>query len=244
MLLLSNVVSAAIIGGKNENTFTALAAVLGIAIATGLLNGAGVYFLKIPAMIMTLATGTALYGLAFIYCNGAPGGYASEILGNMTNSRILTMFSGVILVWIVLSALIILLLHRTTFGRSLYAIGSNRESAVYAGIHVCGVTLGAYVIASAMAALTGYFLLGYTGTSYMSTGVGYNMDSIAAVVIGGASIMGGSGSYVGTIAGVCIMVLINSLLTILHMDEAVKQIVQGLLIVLLLVTVYGRKDKR
>ena len=70
------------------------------------------------------------------------------------------------------------------------------------------------------------------------------MDSIAAVVIGGTSIAGGSGGYVGTIAGVCIMVLINSLLTILHMPEAVKQIVQGLLIAVLLLVVSGRKKER
>ena len=91
-LLLANVVSAAIISGKSENTLLAFLTVLGIGIAAGLINGAGVYFLKIPAMIITLATGMVLYGLSYIYCNGAPGGYASDILSSLVNSRFLSIF--------------------------------------------------------------------------------------------------------------------------------------------------------
>ena len=231
-LLLANVVSAAIISGKSENTLLAFLTVLGIGIAAGLINGAGVYFLKIPAMIITLATGMVLYGLSYIYCNGAPGGYASDILSSLVNSRFLSIFSGASVIWIVLSALCIVLLSRTTVGRSIHAIGTNRTASVYS------------VIASVMAALSGFLLLGYTGTSYMSTGSGYNMDSIAAVVIGGTSIVGGSGGYIGTIAGVGIMILINSLLTVLNVPEAVKQIVQGSLIIVLLLAVYKRKKMR
>ena len=243
-LLLANVVSAAIISGKSENTLLAFLTVLGIGIAAGLINGAGVYFLKIPAMIITLATGMVLYGLSYIYCNGAPGGYASDILSSLVNSRFLSIFSGASVIWIVLSALCIVLLSRTTVGRSIHAIGTNRTASVYSGINVCLTTLGIYVIASVMAALSGFLLLGYTGTSYMSTGSGYNMDSIAAVVIGGTSIVGGPGGYIGTIAGVGIMILINSLLTVLNVPEAVKQIVQGSLIIVLLLAVYKRKKMR
>lgn len=195
-------------------------------------------------MIITLATGMVLYGLSYIYCNGAPGGYASDILSSLVNSRFLSIFSGASVIWIVLSALCIVLLSRTTVGRSIHAIGTNRTASVYSGINVCLTTLGIYVIASVMAALSGFLLLGYTGTSYMSTGSGYNMDSIAAVVIGGTSIVGGSGGYIGTIAGVGIMILINSLLTVLNVPEAVKQIVQGSLIIVLLLAVYKRKKMR
>lgn len=243
-LLLSNVVSAAIISGQNENTLLAFAVVLGIGIAAGIVNGVGVYFLKIPAMIITLATGMVLYGLSYIYCNGAPGGYSSEILSALVNTRFLTVFSGASIIWIVLSALCIVLLNCTTMGRSIFAIGTNRTASVYSGVQVALVTIGIYVIAGVMAALSGFLLLGYTSTSYMSTGSGYNMDSIAAVVIGGTSIVGGSGGYVGTIAGVGIMILINSLLTVMSVPEAVKQIVQGSLIIVLLVAVYTRKKSR
>ena len=117
------------------------------------------------------------------------------------------------------------------------------ESARYSGISVYGMTCAVYVISSVLAGICGFILLGYTGTSYLSTGASYNMDSIAAVVVGGTSTAGGSGSYVGTIAGVGIMIIITSLLTILNMPESGKKMVQGLIIIVLLVVVYGRKKR-
>lgn len=142
-----------------------------------------------------------------------------------------------------LSVAVILVLKFTVFGRTVYAVGVNRESANYSGINVPATLIGIYVAASVLAGISGFILLGYTGTSYLSTGESYNMDSIAAVVVGGTSIMGGSGSYVGTIAGVGIMIIINSLMTVLNMAESGKQMVQGLIIIVLLVIVYGRKDR-
>ena len=100
-----------------------------------------------------------------------------------------------------------------------------------------------YIIAAITAGITGFQFLGYTEKGYLSTAASYNMDTIAAVVIGGTSIMGGSGGYVGTIAGVGIMMVLNSLMTVLHMAEAGKQVVEGLLIIILLVVVYGRRKK-
>lgn len=242
-LVLCNVVSAQLIAGNNENTLMALGVSILISAVIGALNGIGVYYLKIPAMIMTLATGTAVWGIAYIYCNGAPKGRASEILSFIANGKIGGVINGASLIWIILSILTIIILKFTVFGRSIYAIGVNRESAKYSGINVPGVLIGIYITASVLAGISGFILLGYTGTSYLSTGDGYNMDSIASVVVGGTSIMGGSGSYVGTIAGVGIMIIINSLMTVLNMAEYGKQMVQGLIIIVLLVIVYGRKEK-
>ncbi len=242
-LVLCNVISAQIISGANENTWTALGISILVSAFIGLFNGVGVYFLKIPAMIMTLATGSAVYGIAYIYCDGAPKGKSSEILTFIANGRIGGLINGATLIWILLSIAVIVVLRYTILGRAIYAIGVNRESAAYSGINVPGVLIGIYIIASVLAGISGYILLGYTGTSYLSTGEGYNMDSIAAVVVGGTSILGGSGSYVGTIAGVGIMIIINSLMTVLNMAESGKQMVQGLIIIVLLVIVYGRKQK-
>lgn len=242
-LVLCNVVSAQLIAGANENTWKALGVTILISAAIGLFNGLGVYFLKIPAMIMTLATGNAVYGIAYIFCDGAPKGKSSEILTFIANGKIGGVINGATLIWILLSIAIIVVLKFTVLGRSVYAIGVNKESAEYSGINVPVVLIGLYVIASILAGISGYILLGYTGTSYLSTGEGYNMDSIAAVVVGGTSILGGSGSYVGTIAGVGIMIIINSLMTVLNMAESGKQMVQGLIIIVLLVIVYGRKSK-
>jgi len=244
MILFSNVLAAQMINGQEANTLPTFLFIIVVCIVVGLINGAGVYFLKIPAMIMTLATGTALYGITLLYCKGAPGGHASASLGSFVNAKYFGFINGGALVWIVLSVLVILLLNYTTFGRSIYAVGTNRESAMYSGINVPGTYFAVYIIAAIMAGLAGFLFLGYTQSGYLSTASSYNMDSIAAVVIGGTNILGGSGGYIGTIAGVGIMMIIESLMTLLHMEEYGKQVVQGVLIIIMLVVVYGRKNKR
>ena len=194
-------------------------------------------------MVMTLAMGTVLYGITLLYCKGAPGGHASPTLSAIANQKIFGMFNGVFFIWVVLAAITIIMLKYTTTGRSIYAIGTNAESARYSGIKVPLIQILVYVIAAVMGGVTGFLFLGYTESGYLSTAASYNMDSIAAVVIGGTSIMGGSGGYVGTIAGVGIMMILSSMMTILHMAESGKQIFQGVLIVVLLVLVYSRKKK-
>ncbi len=242
-LLLCNVLCAQIISGSDANLGKAIVVMIAVSAIIGLVNAAGVYFLKIPAMIMTLATGNAIYGIAYIYCGGAPKGKASDTLSFIANGKIGGLINGATLIWIILAAIMIIVLKFTNFGRAVYAIGVNRECARYSGINVPGVLAGVYILASIFAGIAGILLLGYTGTSYMSTAESYNMDSIAAVVVGGTSIMGGVGGYVGTIAGVGIMTIIGSIMTVLNMPESGKKMVQGAIIVILLVVVYGRKKK-
>lgn len=243
MILLSNVLAAQMINGQEANTWPTFLFIMGVCVVVGLVNGAGVYFLKIPAMIMTLATGTVLYGITMLYCKGAPGGHASDSLIGFVNQKFFGFLNGGAIVWIIMAVLVILILGYTTFGRSVYAIGTNRESARYSGINVPLTYFAVYIIAAVMAGITGFLFLGYTKSGYLSTASSYNMDSIAAVVVGGTSILGGSGGYVGTIAGVGIMMIIESLMTVLHMAESGKEIVQGLLIIVMLVLVYGRREK-
>ena len=248
-LVLSNVVSAQIMAGEPENALPALIVSILIGLVVGVLNGAGVYLLNIPPMIMTLAIGTAVYGVAYIYCNGAPKGYASPIFTNLANGRLSELggpfsflnINGAILLWIVLSVLTIVLLKFTVFGRSIYAVGVNRQSARYSGINVPGTIIAVYAISGILAAITGVLFVGYTGTSYLSTASSYNMDSIASVVIGGTSVVGGIGGYVGTIAGVMVMTVVSSIMTIVNMAESGKKIISGMILIVLLVSVYRRK---
>ncbi len=244
VILLSNVMAAQMINGLADRTWSTFGIIMAVCVLIGIVNGAGVHYLKIPAMVMTLASGTVCYGITMLYCKGAPGGHASPILSAIANDKILGIMNGVSIVWIILSAATIIMLKCTTFGRSIYAIGTNPEATRYAGINAARVLITVYVIAAIMAGITGFMFLGFTEKGYLSTAASYNMDSIAAVVIGGTSIMGGSGGYVGTIAGVGIMMVLNSLMTILNMAEAGKQVVEGFLIIILLVVVYGRRKKQ
>ena len=242
-LVLCNVMSAQIINGNNGRTMKALLICLLAAAVIGLINGLGICLLKIPSMIMTLAMGSAVWGIAYIYCDGSPKGKTSQILASIANGKLGGVINGVTLIWIILAAIIVVIVKFSTAGRALYAVGVNPTNARYSGIHTNAVLITVYMISSILAGLTGFLFLGYTGTSFLSTAESFNMDSIAAVVVGGTSVLGGSGSYVGTIAGVAIMTLISSLMTVMNIAESGKQMVQGVLIIVLLVAVYGRKDQ-
>lgn len=243
VILFSNVFAAQMINGDESKTWSVLAIIVLISIAIGIINGFGVYHLKIPAMVMTLAMGMILYGATMLYCKGAPGGHASEIMSRLANENLFGVMNGVSIIWMVLAAITIIVLKCTNFGRAVFAVGTNTEAARYSGINTPMVLYAVYSIAAVMGGVTGFLLLGYTEKGYLSTASSYNMDSIAAVVIGGTSIMGGKGSYVGTIAGVAIMMILSSLMTVLHMPEAGKEMVQGSLIIVMLLLVNVRQKK-
>lgn len=243
LITLTNVVAAQMMNGEDSNVLITCVVVLLIGLIVGAVNGMGICFMRIPPIVMTLATGNVLMGIAYIYCKGSPKGYRAPILETLVNSRLFGILSGSAILWLLLAALIVFLLAKSTFGRSVYAIGVNAEAARYSGIHVNRILITSYMLAGLMSAITGILLVGYTGSAYMSTGSAYGMDSIAAVVIGGTSISGGRGGYMGTIAGVMIMTIITSLMTMLNMADSGRQIVQGLIIIVLLVAVYTRRKK-
>ena len=243
LITLTNVVAAQMMNGEDKNVLLTCAVVLLIGLLVGVINALGICHMRIPPIVMTLATGNVVLGIAYIYCKGSPKGYRAPILETIVNQKLLGVLSGTAVIWLVLSFLTILLLSKTTFGRSIYAIGVSTETAKYSGIHVNRILAFTYAIAGLMSAVAGILLVGYTGSAYMSTGSAYGMDSIASVVVGGTAISGGRGGYIGTLAGVMIMTIIGSLMTMLNMAEAGRQIVQGAIIIVLLIAVYSREQK-
>lgn len=242
MIVLSNVLSAEIMAKQNANISKALLVALVVGALFGFINGVGVYYLKVPSLVMTLATGNILHGVSYIYCSGAPVGYSAPLITNLISKPIGGLFTGVTLVWLLLAALCIVVLRFTVFGRSVYAVGTSSLVSRYAGINAAATTVLCYVICGICASLTGMLLVGYTGTSYMSIGGDYEASSIAAVVAGGTLISGGRGSYVGTIAGVIIMIVVSSLMTMMNVGEAGRELIQGIIIVALLLAVFSNKS--
>ena len=137
----------------------------------------------------------------------------------------------------------IVLLHKTPYGRKLYSVGINEEASRFSGINTGRVTFSVYLISAVIAAVSGFLLVGYTGTSFLDVGTSYNTKTIAAVVIGGTAITGGKGGYLGTIAGAVIMTILDDFLTIVSIPDAGRQVVQGIIIILL-VLVYSREKKK
>ncbi len=147
-----------------------------------------------------------------------------------------------IFVWAAVSVAISVILTRTAFGRSIYATGSREAAAYLSGIRTRRVIIGAFVTSSLCAALAGFLLTGYSAKAYQGMGNAFLLPAIAAVVLGGTHILGGRGRYAGTLVGVILIVLLNSVLSIMQMPEAGRQIIYGAVIIGMLL-VYGRNTR-
>lgn len=242
LITMGNLVGAQIMAGQNENVLQALGIVLVIGIAVGLINGAGVAFLNIPSLIMTLGTGSVLQGLAYLYTKGAPKGNSAPWMRWMVSGQVFGSISPLLLLWVCLGLFMIFLLAKTVFGRNVYAVGENQLAALYSGVPVAKTLLAVYAVSGILAAVTGLLLVGYTGTSYMGAGTDYQMNSIAVVVIGGTLLSGGRGGYLGTIGGTLILAVLLNALNIINVPAFGREIIRGLIIIVILV-LYGIQKK-
>lgn len=201
--------------------------------AIGLINGVGVALFGVPAIIMTLATNVILQGLIVIYTGGLPTPQAPEMIRYLSVGRIGPV-PVIGILWAVLAIVASLLLSKTAFGRYVYAVGSSATVAAFSGVPAARTTIVTYMLSGTTAALAGMLLTGYSGQAYLGMGDPYLFTSIAAVAIGGASILGGSGHYLGTIAGALVLTVLAGLLPALGLSTGALMVVYG---VVILVTV-------
>jgi ribose transport system permease protein len=236
--------SAAVFAQTTKLTGSGLlgfAAAMGAGILMGLFKGLGVACLEITPMVMTLATNSILMSTTFLYTQGVLKGTSPDLVTTLAQGSVLG-FRYCVLLWILIGVFTILLLRKPVFGRKIYAIGSALRVSRLSGIDTRLTLIGVYIIASVMMTMAGIMLIGYLGYPNYTMGDNYQLISIAAVVIGGTSILGGHGSYLGTMGGVVIIYLIQSILIILDIAEAGREIINGV-IILLVLFVYGRSGK-
>ncbi|BCG89854.1 ABC transporter permease [Mesorhizobium sp. 113-3-9] len=238
----ANVVAAQLYGdGWNFALVCSLVGVLAILI--GGLNGLIARSLDIQPLIVTLGVGMVVQGLVLLWTAGFPSGSAPQAVSSFVS---IGGSAGPLPVpWlvpslIVVAALVVLVLERTPYGRRLYALGSNPGAAPLALIDPVRMWMITYAASAFVAAVAGVLLLGFTGSAYGDVGQPYLFQTIAAVVVGGAALVGGRGSYLGTIAGVLVLTEINTLLIGLGFQPSAVQAALGLIIVLL-VSLYGRE---
>jgi ribose transport system permease protein len=230
----SAVLTSIVAGGQASKLPQALLLVLGLAICVGLLNGIGVAYIGIPPIIMTLGMNGALQGLLLVYTNGGFSSTPPQDLVNFVVGNTLGIPND-ILIWLAVIIFGAALLTWTTFGRRLYAIGTNSTAAHLAGIPVRRVLVVPYVVSAISASIAGLLLMGYTGQAFLSMGDPYLFTSAVAVAVGGASILGGKGHYLGTVAGALILTLVAAILPLYGLITADVQISYGLI---LLATVF------
>jgi ribose transport system permease protein len=208
--------------------------------AIGLVNGIGVAYLRIPSMIITLATNAVAQGLMVVYTGGfSPQDSATAAMRYLATGFLLPGVPNAVVIWAVVGAATVFLLTRTTFGRAVYGIGNRERAAYLSGLDTRRIVMVAFTISGALSAFGGVLLAGYASKAAQSMGDAYLLPAIAAVVLGGTSILGGKGSYLGTVAGVILITLLQSILSVMQMPEAGRQITYGVVIVIMLL-LYGR----
>ncbi|AKT51599.1 ABC transporter permease [Arsenicicoccus sp. oral taxon 190] len=200
-----------------------------VGLAAGLVSGAAVAYGKLPAFIATLAMLSVARGLALVVSGGRPIEMPAAVswLGSDLGPVPVP-----ILVLVVAALVTAFVLNRTVFGRSLYAIGGNEEAARLAGLPVKRTTAAVYALSGLFAGIAGLVLAGRLASAQPQAASGYELDAIAAVVIGGASLSGGVGKASGTLVGALVLAVIRNGLNLLNVTAFWQQVVIGLVIAL------------
>jgi ribose transport system permease protein len=207
----------------------------------GVINGIGVAYLRIPSMIFTLGINAVAQGLMVLRTGGfAPQDHATQTMHFIATGRTFLGIPNALLVWVLVGAAAVFLLTRTSFGRSVYAIGNSERAAYLSGADTRRILLLAFTLCGALAGFAGVLLAGYSTKAYQAMGDPYLLPAIAAVVLGGTNILGGRGTYLGTIAGVILITLLQSILSVMQIDESGRQIIYGVVIIAMLL-LYGRE---
>jgi ribose transport system permease protein len=233
-------------GQASRGTATALGIAILVGLVVGLANGVGVGIFRVNPLIMTLGMASIVSGYLTVsaqsFVTGVPlvPNFVRQLaVGNLIGSAV----PKSLLLWVPVAALILLGLRYSGYGRMLYAVGDNPIACRLAGVRVWQVLLVTYVLCSVLAAVGGVLYVGVINAADLQLVSPYLLPSVAAVVIGGTSIFGGIGGYSGTILGAIILVVLDSLLTLLDVSQAVKQILYGL-IILGLAWLYATSTKR
>jgi ribose transport system permease protein len=212
-----------------ESTVVALLSGLAVALVIGLINGLAIGVFGVNPLIMTLGMAAILTGVLTAGSQSFLGGATQmpQLVLTLGRGTFLGPLPWNLLVWAVLAVLLVLLLRRTGLGRLIYAVGDNRRAARLAGVRVWQVETAVYVIAALLGAVAGILIGGRSGAVDLQLAGSYLLPSVAAAVIGGTSILGGTGGYAGTVIGALILTVLDTMLTRLSVGESVRALVQG-----------------
>lgn len=206
-------------------------ACLAVTTLCGLINGAIIFDLNVPAMIATLGTQTVIRGIVKLLCGGLNVTFVDERILGIGTGKLFGVVPYLALIWIAVAILIFVVLKYTVFGRSLYVMGSGMDVARLSGIKVRQMSYKVYSFAGLLYGIAAIMLAARVGMAQPGTGEGYDMNAIAAAVIGGASLAGGRGAVTGTLLGTVLMVLITNAGTAFKIDPYILDVTTGVLII-------------
>ncbi|MBK8986407.1 MAG: ABC transporter permease [Chloroflexi bacterium] len=235
IMSLTVIGAALLINNDPANTWWVILVLLGIGVTVGLLNGLIVSYLNVPSLIVTLGMLLTLRGAGLYWTGGAPRGYLTDnfrIFGRgwIEPFPLVDRLPYAVAVLIIVSGIAIYIFHRTNLGRQLLAIGDNARAARLAGVPVERMRIVAFIISAVMAVIAGILQGGFGGVN-PEAGRGFELQAIAATVLGGAVLLGGRGSVATAIAGALALEALFTLLNLLGLPKPLRDAVQGFIII-------------
>ena len=230
IIAISAMTGAKLVVGHPERLWLAVGAAVGVGLLAGLINGLIISRLNVAPFVATLGMLTAASGFAYVIGGGAPINGLPAEYGKIANTNILGLQAPVL---VMIAGFVILgvVMKKTAFGLRIYAVGGNRTAAEVAGVNTRRTLTSVYALSGALAGLSGVILSSRVISGPPNLGQGYELFAIAAVVIGGASLMGGRGTIWGTLLGLLLIQTLNNGLDILVVPAYWQRVISGVLIV-------------
>ncbi len=241
---LTAVLTTRFMDGKNETLIIAVAIAIGLGLAIGLLNGLFAAYVKLPPLVVTLAMANILQGAINVYTAGRNiTGRPSPIL-RVVAAQSTGIFPNIVFLLIVVAAIVMIILYKTKWGLMLFGTGANERAAFLSGTSIRRVRCVAFIVSGTLASLIGLLLVGNMGMAFKDMGSNYVMPSIAAAVVGGVSLSGGNGNYIGVILGAVFLQTLTNLLVALGWGDAGKWTGFGIVLFILLIVYVSNRRKR
>ena len=233
ILALSSALTAGLLGSGMPVTLAILISLI-LGCILGMMNGLLISYGKLAPFIVTLATMTIFRGATLVYTNGNPitKGLSDTFLFQFWGQGYIVGIPFPVIIMFIVFFVLYVLLHKTAFGKSVYAIGGNEKAAYISGVKLNKVKIIIYSISGIMASISGLIITSRLSSAQPTAGASYEMDAIAAVVLGGTSLSGGKGRILGTLIGALIIGVLNNGLNIIGVSAFWQQVVKGVVILI------------
>ena len=232
-----------LVNSSNANLVWGIPLMLVVTFGLGAINGFCISCLRVPAIVMTLGMNIILQGALVALTQGSPGQSAPPLLLTLGQKNLLGI-PYLVIIWIIMTVVVMLALFKMKYGRKLFAIGNNATVAKYSGIRVDNTIILSYAISGMTAGIAGALLAGKVGSCYLAMGDTYQFQSIAAVAIGGTSMLGGKGNYLGTVAGSLTITILLGILVALKLPFGVQTMAYGLIVLISVIVSVVSSNKK
>lgn len=243
MLALTGCTAVLVINAGGPVVVAVLAA-LGIGLLGGFLNGLIITKIGLPPFIVTLAMMSICRGAAYLYSDGKPSPFDNDTFSLIGTGYVFDVIPIPVVIMVAILIVMSILLNKTRFGRNIYAMGGNRECARFSGIKIGNTEIAVYSISGVLAAVSGLILTTRLNSGQPMVGEGYEMDAIAAAVLGGTSFSGGIGYVGGTMIGALVLGVLSNGMNMLEISYYWQQVVKGIIILIAVYIDAMKKTKR